>query len=245
MANGRDQPARLVHATSRLTLAFRLDFEESINVMESRVASESAETAAHPQPPPIVPYRGPSAPQWGMIAFLISEATFFSTLVMVYIVFIGADARPGGRGGPTPDQVLSLKLVIGTTICLLSSSVTIHFAERALRQGGEAAFRLWWMATIVLGLVFLAGTVFEWRDLIAEGLTIRRNLFGTTYYTLVGFHGAHVTVGVIVMLIMLGLALARQVTASNPHGVELVSWYWHFVDAVWVVVFTVVYLVGR
>jgi cytochrome c oxidase subunit 3 len=212
--------------------------------MESHLASESAKPAAHPQPPPITPHRGPTAPQWGMIAFLISEAAFFSTLVMVYIVFIGADAQPGGRGGPTP-EVLSLGLVIGTTICLLSSSATIHFADRALRQGGEAGFRLWWTVTIVLGITFLAGTAYEWRELIRRGLTVQRNLFGTTYYTLVGFHGAHVSVGVIVMLIVLGLALRRQVTAGNPHGVELVSWYWHFVDGVWIVVFTVVYLVGR
>jgi cytochrome c oxidase subunit III len=160
-------------------------------------------------------------------------------------VFIGADQLPGGRGGPTPSEVLSLQLVVGTTICLLSSSATIHFAERALRRGGEAGFRLWWTLTIVLGIVFLAGTAYEWRDLIAQGLTVQRNLFGTTYYTLVGFHGVHVTAGVITMLIVLGLALRRQVTAGNPHGVELVSWYWHFVDVVWVVVFTVVYLVGR
>jgi cytochrome c oxidase subunit III len=213
-------------------------FWEIINVIETRIASECL------KPPPVAPHHGLSAPQWGMIAFLISEAAFFSTLVMVYIVFLGADARPGGRGGPTP-AVLSLGLVVGTTICLLSSSATIHLAERALRQGGEARFRLWWTATIVLGLVFLAGTAYEWRELIARGLTIRRNLFGTTYYTLVGFHGAHVSVGVLVMLIVLGLAMRRQVTARNPHGVELVSWYWHFVDGVWVVVFTVVYLVGR
>jgi cytochrome c oxidase subunit 3 len=213
--------------------------------MESRLASEPAQPATHPQPPPVVPYRGPSAAQWGMIAFLVSEAAFFSTLVMVYLVFLGADARPGGRGGPTPAETLSLGLVIGTTICLLSSSVTVHLAERALRQGSEIGFRLWWTATIGLGVAFLAGTAYEWRDLIAKGLTIQRNLFGTTYYTLVGFHGVHVTVGAIVMLIVLGLALRGQVTVRHPHGVELVSWYWHFVDAVWVVVFTVVYLVGR
>ncbi|MHB1424197.1 MAG: cytochrome c oxidase subunit 3 [Gemmataceae bacterium] len=197
------------------------------------------------KPPAVEPHRGPSAAQWGMIAFLVSEATFFSTLVMVYIVFLGADALPGGRGGPKPYDVLSLGLVVATTICLLSSSATIHFAERALRHGGEASFRFWLAATIVLGIVFLAGTAYEWRELIAHGLTVQRNLFGTTYYTLVGFHGAHVSVGVIVMLIVLGLAVGRQVTAGNPHGIELVSWYWHFVDAVWVVVFTVVYLVGR
>ncbi len=179
-----------------------------------------------------------------MIAFLLSEAAFFSTLIMVYVVFLGADARPGGRGGPTP-AVLSLGLVLGTTVCLLSSSVTIHLADKALKNGGEMGFRLWWAATIGLGIVFLAGTAHEWRDLIGQGLTIQRNLFGTTYYTLVGFHGVHVTVGVIVMLIVLGLSLSRQVTARNRQGVELVSWYWHFVDGVWVVVFTVVYLVGR
>jgi cytochrome c oxidase subunit 3 len=208
-------------------------------VIESRITSEPL------KPPAIVPHRGPSAPQWGMIAFLVSEATFFSTLVMVYIVFIGADQRPGGRGGPTPAEVLSMGLVIGTTICLLSSSATIHFAERALRRGCEVSFRLWWAITIVLGIAFLAGTAYEWRELIAHGLTVQRNLFGTTYYTLVGFHGAHVTVGVVVMLIILLLALRRQMTVGNSHGVELVSWYWHFVDGVWIVVFTVVYLVGR
>jgi cytochrome c oxidase subunit 3/cytochrome o ubiquinol oxidase subunit 3 len=212
---------------------------EIIDVIESRVASECL------KPPAIVPYLGPSAPQWGMIAFLVSEVAFFSTLVMVYIVYIGSDQLPGGRGGPTPAELLSLNLVIVTTICLLSSSATIHFAEWALRRGSETGFRLWWMLTIALGIVFLAGTAYEWRDLIAHGLTMQRNLFGTTYYTLVGFHGAHVTAGVITMLIMLALALRRQVTAANPHGVELVSWYWHFVDGVWVVVFSVVYLVGR
>ncbi len=212
---------------------------EIIDVIESHVISETL------KPPAIVPYRGPSAAQWGMIAFLISEAAFFSTLVMVYLVFIGADQLPGGRGGPTPAEVLSLGLVIGTTICLLSSSVTIHFAEKALRRGGEGSFRLWWTMTIVLGIVFLAGTAYEWHELIANGLTLQRNLFGTTYYTVVGFHGAHVTAGVIIMLIILGLALRRQVTTANSHGVELVSWYWHFVDGVWIVVFTVVYLVGR
>lgn len=100
--------------------------------------------------------------------------------------------------------------------------------------------------TIALGVAFLAGTIYEWHDLIeVHGLTIGRNLFGTTYYTLVGFHGLHVTVGVITMLIVLGLALGRRVTHANQIGVELVSWYWHFVDVVWVFVFSIVYLFGR
>jgi cytochrome c oxidase subunit III len=136
--------------------------------------------------------------------------------------------------------------VIGTTICLLASSGTIHMAEWSLNKGSRSGFFLWWPATIVLGVLFLAGTVYEWNDLIThEGLTISRNLFGTTYYTLVGFHALHVTAGVILMSIILALAAGRQVTGSHSVGVQLTSWYWHFVDVVWVVVFTVVYLVGR
>jgi cytochrome c oxidase subunit III len=178
--------------------------------------------------------------QWGMLSFLLSEVAFFSTLIVAYVALLGQD-----QSGPTP-AVLSLPLVIGTTICLLSSSGTIHIAENRLRAGSRGQFLLWWTATIALGAVFLAGTAYEWHGLITEhDLTIGRNLFGTTYYTLVGFHALHVTVGVLAMLITLALAVRGAISARNHTGVELVSWYWHFVDAVWVVVFTIVYLVGR
>ncbi len=178
--------------------------------------------------------------QWGMISFLVSETAFFSTLIVAYIAFLGQD-----QSGPTP-AVLSLPLVIGTTICLLSSSGTIMVAEKCLRGGLLGRFMLWWSATIALGLIFLAGTAYEWYGLIMEHhLTISTNLFGTTYYTLVGFHALHVSVGVLTMLITLGLAMRGAVTAANQTGVELISWYWHFVDGVWVVVFTLVYLLGR
>jgi cytochrome c oxidase subunit 3 len=190
---------------------------------------------------------GPSAalspPQWGMITFLCSEVAFFSTLIVAYIVFYGRDSQPGGLGGPTP-EVLTLPLVIGTTICLLSSSVTIHLADRALRHGHNATFIQLLAATIGLGLVFLLGTAHEWTELInRHHLTISRNLFGTTFYTLVGFHALHVTAGVIVMLIVLALTLRGQLVEDNHAGVQLVSWYWHFVDGVWIVVFTLVYLI--
>ena len=107
-------------------------------------------------------------------------------------------------------------------------------------------FALFLGGTIALGIAFLVLTGLEWRDLIYDKqLTIGRNLFGTTYYTLVGFHGLHVTVGVIAMLIVLGLALRRQITPEHRTGVTLVAWYWHFVDAVWIVVFLVVYIASR
>lgn len=211
--------------------------------MPGTTADVSAGTRAPAlRPPPLEPSGIRLEPaQWGMICFLFSEVSLFSTLIVVYLSYLGKDTV-----GPTPAQALSLPLVIGTTICLLSSSVTIHFAERALRHGTHARFCGLWTITIVLGAIFLAGTAYEWRELIVRHhLTISRNLFGTTYYTLVGFHGLHVSAGLVTMLIMLGLALGRRVSRENGRGIELVSWYWHFVDVVWVVVFSVVYLYGR
>jgi cytochrome c oxidase subunit 3/cytochrome o ubiquinol oxidase subunit 3 len=181
-----------------------------------------------------------------MLSFLVSEVALFGTLIVTYLYYIGKDVV-----GPTPKEALSVSvvppsLVVWMTACLLASSATIHVAERALESGDQGRFVRWWAATIGLGVLFLLGTAYEWYGLIHDhGLTISRNLFGTTYYTLVGLHALHVTGGVTVMLSVLGLAAARRVTSANRSGVGLIGWYWHFVDGVWVVVFTVVYLVGR
>ncbi|HEV3163095.1 MAG TPA: cytochrome c oxidase subunit 3 [Isosphaeraceae bacterium] len=200
-----------------------------------------ASVIALPVPPPVATEPRASPAQWGMIAFLASEASLFSTLIVAYLSFMGKD-----KVGPTPAEALSLPLVVGTTVCLLSSSATIHRSESLLRLGNLTGFCRWWGATIALGVIFLLGTAYEWFELITRHhLTISRNLFGTTYYTLVGFHGMHVTVGLIVMLTLLALVVRRRLSVSNRVGIELASWYWHFVDCVWVVVFTVVYLVGR
>jgi len=178
---------------------------------------------------------------YGMLAFLASEVALFSTLIVTYLMLIGSD-----KVGPTPREALSLPLVIATTCCLLASSATIHKAEGYLRLGQPEKFQSWWAATIGLGIVFLLGTAYEWRELIVEHhLTISRNLFGSTYYTLVGFHGLHVTCGVLTMLALWALASRRHVSTENSLAVELAAWYWHFVDVVWVVVFLVVYIVGR
>jgi cytochrome c oxidase subunit 3 len=204
-------------------------------------AAPGGQTESFPVPPPVSPEKTLSAAQWGMATFLLSEVAFFSTLIVAYLAFMGKDVV-----GPTPAEALTLGLVILTTICLLSSSLTIHVAEKALHGGRQAAFCGWWALTIVLGVLFLLGTAYEWRELITEkGLTISRNLFGTTYYTLVGFHALHVTVGVLLLITVLGLAARGKQSADNHTAAKLVSWYWHFVDVVWVVVFTVVYLVGR
>lgn len=195
----------------------------------------------YPVPPPIVPERTLSPGQWGVLSFLVSEVALFGTLIVTYVFYLGKNLV-----GPTPAEALSLSLVLFTTACLLASSGTVHVAEKALHRGNQYGFLLWWLATIVLGVVFLCGTAYEWYGLIVDhGLTISRNLFGTTFYTLVGLHALHVTGGVTIMLIVLSLALRRQLTTAHQAGVGLVAWYWHFVDVVWVVVFTVVYVVGR
>ena len=191
-----------------------------------------------PIPPEIAPERTLSAAQWGMASFLVSEVACFSTLIVAYVTFLGRDTV-----GPAPTQALSLKLAFGTTLCLVASSFFIHLAEGALRRGSTAIFKLLWALTIALGIAFLAGTAYEWHDLITrQGLTISRNLFGTTFYTLVGFHGLHVTAGIIAMSIILLLSLRGAVTKEHNTGVQLVSWYWHFVDVVWIVVFLIVYV---
>ena len=203
--------------------------------------STAATIPALPVPPPVVAERTLTPGQWGILSFLLSEVAIFGTLIVTYLFYLGKDVV-----GPTPAQVLTLPLVLGTTACLLTSSGTIHQAERSLERGNQGGFIRWWAATILLGVLFLVGTAYEWYGLIYhDGLTISRNLFGTTYYTLVGLHALHVTGGVTALLVVLGLARAWQVTSANRVGVGMISWYWHFVDVVWVVVFTVVYLVGR
>ena len=182
-----------------------------------------------------------STGQWGLLCFLVSEVALFSTLIVTYVFYLGQN-----RIGPTPKEALALPLVLFTTACLLASSFTIHLAEKQLERTHQRGFLVWWLATILLGIIFLLGTAYEWYGLINHHqLTMSRNLFGTTYFTLVGLHALHVTGGVLIMFIVFSLAAKRQITHANRGGVGLVSWYWHFVDVVWIVVFLVVYVIGR
>jgi cytochrome c oxidase subunit I len=209
------------------------------NEDHSQPTTESDEKA-FPVPPPIKPERTLSTGQWGLLSFLLSEVGMFGTLIVTYLYYLGRDTV-----GPKP-EILALPLVLFTTFCLLCSSGTVHLAEGSLHRGKHKGFLGWWVLTILLGIVFLGGTAYEWHELIfRHGLTLQRNLFGTTYFTLVGLHALHVTAGVLMMSVILGLGLRRQLATANQGAVGLVSWYWHFVDVVWVVVFTVVYLVGR
>lgn len=175
----------------------------------------------------------------GMFGLILAEAAIFTIFIIAYIYNIGKSLT-----GPQPRDVL--RVPVFSTICLWSSSLTIHYAEKALRAGMVRAFMLRWFLTIALGAAFLAGTALEWRHLIYnEGLTIRTNLFGTTYYSLVGLHAFHVTVGLIALSTVLIFALLGHVRREHAYPVDVLSLYWHFVDAAWVVIFLVVYVVGR
>jgi cytochrome c oxidase subunit 3 len=175
----------------------------------------------------------------GIASFIVAEAALFIIFVIAYLFYAGKSLR-----GPYPDQVL--KTPILATICLLSSSATIMRAEHALHRNIIQRFRLWWGLTILLGAIFLFETGREWRELIFEDhLTIATNVFGSTFYSLVGLHATHVTVGLIFLSIVLLTTLRGFPIATEARRVRFLSWYWHFVDVVWVIVFLVVYVIGR
>lgn len=182
-----------------------------------------------------LPSRRKAAVAW----LIVTESAMFTIFVVAYLFYLGKSLT-----GPSPAQVLETPII--STLCLLGSSVTIMWAAGAFRRMHVARFRLWWMLTIGLAAVFLAATAAEWRRLITvHHLTISTNVFGTTFYALVGLHATHVIVGVTLLTLVLALSLTGKVRQAHAEHLEMVSWYWHFVDAVWVVVFTVVYVIGR
>ena len=181
----------------------------------------------------------PSRGKVGMICLIVAESAIFTIFIVAYIYYIGKSLS-----GPTPREVLKIP-VVGTA-CLLSSSLTMHWAIAALRKSKTGLFRLFWFVTLALGAIFIVGTALEWRHMIyQDNFTIQTNLFGTTYYSLVGLHASHVIVGLIGLTTVMILALLGKVKSEHTERCEVFSLYWHFVDAVWVVVFTTVYIIGR
>src|SRR6202012_483009 len=171
-----------------------------------------------------LPYRG----NVGMACLIIAESAIFSIFVIAYIYYIGKSLS-----GPTPAQVLELPIF--GTICLLSSSITVHFASSALRKNNLRGCTAFLAGTVLLGAIFLVTTALEWHHLIYEkGLTIQTNLFGTTYYSLVGLHATHVVVGLVLLSTVLAFSLTGHLKEEHEKKLEVLSLYWHFVDAVWV-----------
>ena len=173
----------------------------------------------------------------GMLLFLASETFFFAILILAYVYYRGASVD-----GPNAATSLDVATASIFTVFLLGSSGTLWLAERDMARQRPTGMRLWLLVTVGFGAIFLLGQGWEYLRLIAENVTINRNLFGTTFFTLTGFHGLHVFSGLVALAILLGLALAGWFDGPHAVAIEAVGWYWHFVDVVWIVIFSIIYL---
>jgi cytochrome c oxidase subunit 3/cytochrome o ubiquinol oxidase subunit 3 len=183
-------------------------------------------------------YRG----KVGLVCFFIGELHMFGCLIATYIIYLSESKH----SSTPPQEVLQLSLAIPATVCLLASSPISALGLRSLRRDRIWRFYFWWLFSMALGIWFLVATGLEWNDLITNHhLSMRLNFFGTTYFPLVGLHAAHVVIGLLAMLVALVLVIGGAITARRMAGAELVGWFWHFVDGVWLIIFSVVYLLPR
>lgn len=172
-----------------------------------------------------------------MWAFIGSECMLFGSLIITYFVYRGRSIV-----GPYPEDLLNIPFITVTTFVLLMSSLTMVLALAAVQRNDMRQGKLWLLMTALLGLVFLAGQVYEFTHFVHEGLGLTTNLFGASFFLLTGTHGAHVFVGVIWLLTLFVLAVSGKLTSENAETVEITGLYWHFVDVVWIVLFTIIYL---
>lgn len=172
-----------------------------------------------------------------MWAFIGSECMLFGSLIITYLVYRGRSIV-----GPYPEELLNIPFITVTTFVLLMSSLTMVLALAAVQRNDMRQGKLWLLMTALLGLVFLSGQVYEFSHFVHEGLGLTTNLFGASFFLLTGTHGAHVLVGVIWLLSLFVLAVGGRLTSANAETVEITGLYWHFVDVVWIVLFTIIYL---
>ena len=172
-----------------------------------------------------------------MWAFLGSECMFFGSLIATYLVYYGRSLT-----GPYPHEVFNIPYTSISAFVLLMSSLTMVLALAALRRGDMWGTKVWIMATALLGMVFIGGQYFEFTTFVHAGMSLKGNLFSASFFTLTGFHGAHVTIGVLILLSLFVMTLRGRLTPENSLNLEIAGLYWHFVDVVWIVIFTVVYL---
>ncbi len=174
----------------------------------------------------------------GMWIFLASECLLFGALITTYVLYRGASIK-----GPYPKDVFDIPYTSVSSFVLLASSLTMVLALAAIQRGDQGKLRVWLLATAMLGMTFVGGQVYEFTTFYHEGLSLSTNLFGTTFFVLTGFHGVHVTVGILMLLSLASLSFSGRLPQERSMTVELVGLYWHFVDIVWIVIFTVVYLI--
>ncbi len=190
-------------------------------------------TGAHPTT------TGISNNKMGMWVFLGSECMLFGGLISTYLLY--KDRVP--EGGIGPRDVFDIPFTSASSFVLLMSSLTMVLALSAIQRADHRAFRTWILTTALLGSTFIAGQVYEFTAFYREGLGFTTNIFGSAFYTLTGFHGVHVTVGIVMLLSLFLLSLRGRLAASRAEAVEIVGLYWHFVDIVWILIFTIIYLI--
>ena len=173
--------------------------------------------------------------------FLSSEALFFGAFISTYFLYRGRDAE--FKGGIKPDDVFNIPFTSVTSFILLMSSLTMVLALAAIQRGDHRRLRIWLLATCLFGLTFVGGQVFEFTEFYREGLKLSTNMFGTTFFVLTGLHGAHVTMGIVWLLILYGRSMQNRLPSERSEAVEIAGLYWHFVDIVWIFIFTAIYLI--
>ena len=173
-----------------------------------------------------------------MWAFLGSECLFFGSLISSYLLY-----RSRAGSGPPPAEIYDIPFTSVSSFVLLMSSLTMVLALSAIQRGNERGLRVWLLATAFLGMTFIGGQIYEFTTFYEEGLALSKSPFGSSFFVLTGFHGAHVSVGILMLLLLTGMSMAGRVPQAESRKVELIGLYWHFVDIVWVVIFTVVYLI--
>jgi heme/copper-type cytochrome/quinol oxidase subunit 3 len=174
-----------------------------------------------------------------MWVFLGSECMLFGGLISTYLLY--KDRVP--EGGITGRDVFDIPFTSISSFVLLMSSLTMVLALSAIQRGDHRAFRTWVLTTSLLGSTFIAGQVYEFTAFYREGLGFTTSIFSSAFYTLTGFHGVHVTVGIIMLLSLFVLSIRGRLAAERAEAVEIVGLYWHFVDIVWILIFTIVYLI--
>ena len=184
---------------------------------------------------------GVSNNKLGIWLFIASEALFFGAFIATYFLYRGRDAQ--FMKGPTPSDVLNIPFTSVTTFMLLMSSLTMVLALAAIQRGDHRRLRIWLLATAFFGMTFIAGQVYEFTEFYREGVHLGTNLFGTTFFVLTGLHGAHVTMGIVWLLSLLLWSFQGKIDSSRSEAVEIAGLYWHFVDVVWILLFTVVYVI--
>ena len=206
-------------------------------------ASDAAVAHAHEPDPGHETNTGVSNAKLAIWLFLSSEALFFGAFISTYFLYRGRDAQY--LKGPKPEQFFNIPFTSVTSFVLLMSSLAMVLALAAIQRGDYRRFRIWILATALFGLTFISGQVFEFTHFYRDGLHLDTNLFGTTFYILTGFHGAHVTIGISWLLTLWSRSMQGRLHTEHAEAVEIGGLYWHFVDIVWILIFTVIYLIPQ